>query len=50
MNEFCVLLDSGKKPDLETFLARRPRIARKLRPTLEGLLIVEAVRPILQRR
>lgn len=47
MSEFCRLLDAGKKPDLEAFLSHHPRIAGRLRPVLEGILLIESARPYL---
>jgi hypothetical protein len=45
MSEFCRLLDAGRKPDLEAFLSHHPRIAKRLRPVLEGILLIESARP-----
>jgi hypothetical protein len=50
MNEFCDAYQEGNGPDLDTFLARHPRIARRLRPVLEGFLMVEDLKPLLERR
>jgi hypothetical protein len=49
MDEFCALIDGDRKPDPEAFLSRHPRIARRLRPVLDGILMFEAARPFLRR-
>jgi len=50
MNEFCDAHQAGNRPDIDTFLARHPRMARRLRPVLEGFLMVEDLKPLLKRR
>ena len=50
MSEFCRRLDAGKKPDLEVFLSRHPRIAARLRPVLEGILLIESAKPYLMHK
>ncbi len=50
MNEFCDAHQDGKRPDLDAFLVRHPRIARRLRPVLEGYLMFEELKPLLKQR
>jgi len=42
--EFEAELATGRTPDIATHLARHPRIARRLRPVFDGMLILRAAR------
>ena len=48
MNEFCDAYHTGDRTDIDTFLARHPRMARRLRPVLEGFLMLEDLKPLLK--
>jgi len=50
MNEFCDAHQAGNALDLDAFLARHPRMARRLRPVLEGYLMFEDLKPLLKQR
>jgi hypothetical protein len=50
MNEFCDAYRRGNGPNVEAFLARHPRMARWLRPVLEGYLMFEDLKPLLKQR
>ena len=43
MLEFEAELSAGRSPDIEAHLARHPRLARRLRPVFDGMLILRAV-------
>jgi len=43
MMEFEAELAAGRTPDIEAHLARHPRLARRLRPVFDGMLILRAV-------
>jgi hypothetical protein len=43
MMEFEAELAAGLVPDIEAHLARHPRLARRLRPVFEGMLMLQAV-------
>jgi hypothetical protein len=43
MMEFEAELAAGLVPDIAAHLARHPRLARRLRPVFDGMLILHAV-------
>jgi hypothetical protein len=43
MLEFEAELKAGRTPDIEAHLARHPRLAHRLRPVFDGMLILHAV-------
>ena len=43
MLEFEAELSAGRSPDIEAHLDRHPRIAHRLRPVFEGMLMLHAV-------
>ena len=43
MMEFEAELAAGRTPDIEAHLARHPRLARRLRPVFDGMLVLHAV-------
>jgi hypothetical protein len=43
MMEFEAELAAGLVPDIEAHLARHPRLARRLRPVFDGMLILHAL-------
>jgi len=43
MLEFEAELKAGRTPDIEAYLTRHPRLAHRLRPVFDGMLILHAV-------